>query len=286
LAQAAALYDRRQHHALTAIAGFDAGLMAPFWQAIALWTLGYPDQALKANRDVLALAYELSHSLSLAYTLGFAAPWLYQLRREARATQELTEAGITLSTEKGFPMWAAWGTTLRGWALTEQGEIAEGMIQIREGIAAHRATGANATHPQYLALLANGYRQVGQLQEGLSVLDEALAQVAKTGERYYEAELYRLRGELILQSNRLEAHSNREEAEACFLRALEIARQQQAKSLELRAVMSLARLWQQQGKKDKAHKLLSEIYGWFTEGFDTKDLQEAKALLAELEAGH
>jgi predicted ATPase len=147
----------------------------------------------------------------------------------------------------------------------------------------------------FLALLAEAYGKVGRAEEGLAALVEALAQVEKTGERWYEAELYRLKGELTLQkfqvsgskfqvqeSPESEVRSPELEAEECFLRAIEIARQQQAKSLELRATMSLARLWQQQGKKKEAHSMLAEIYGWFTEGFDTRDLQEAKALLGEL----
>ncbi len=141
--------------------------------------------------------------------------------------------------------------------------------------------------PYYLALLAEAYGKGGQAEEGLSALSEALAVVDKTGERYYEAELYRLKGELTLKSevktsqNKSQA-SLESEAEECFLKAIEIARRQQAKSWELRAVISLARLWQQQGKKAEARQMLAEIYGWFTEGFDTADLQEAKALLDEL----
>jgi adenylate cyclase len=131
----------------------------------------------------------------------------------------------------------------------------------------------------FLALLAEAYGKAGQAAEGLATLAEALTVVDKSGERFYEAELYRLRGELLLQSNRQGAQSCGEEAEVCFHKAIDIARRQQAKSLELRAVMSLARLWQQQGKQHEAHQLLSAIYGWFTEGFDTKDLQEAKTLL-------
>src|SRR5262249_28194526 len=150
-----------------------------------------------------------------------------------------------------------------------------------------RATGAEANRPYFLAQLAEAHGKVGQVEEGLAVLAEALATINKTGERYYEAEVHRLKGELLLAQAgyRLQAIGHREkteEAKACFLRAIEIARQQQAKSLELRAVISLSRLWQQQGKKEQARHMLAEIYGWFTEGFDTKDLKEAKALLAEL----
>ena len=187
----------------------------------------------------------------------------------------------------------ALGTILRGWALAEQGQGEEGIAQMRQGWPPGGPTG-QSMQPYFLALLAEAYGKVGQTEEGLTVLAEALAMVDKTGERYYEAELYRLKGELTLQklpgvSSQLPVPKPQPpipdpqaEAEECFLKAIEIARRQQAKSLELRAAMSLSRLWQQQGKQNEAHEMLSEVYNWFTEGFDTKDLQEAKALLAEL----
>ena len=152
------------------------------------------------------------------------------------------------------------------------------MAQMHQGLAALRATGAEMLRPYYLALLAEAYAQVGQPEAGLTVLAEALAVVDNTGERRWEAELYRLKGELLLARS-AEQHA---EAEACFHQALDIARRQQAKSLELRAAMSLSRLWQQQGKRAEARELLAPIYGWFTEGFDTADLREAKALLDAL----
>ncbi len=248
---------------------------------LALWSLGYPDQALRRSHEALTLAQELSHPFSLAIALCFAAE-LHQYRREGRATQERAEAAITLCTEQGFALWLATGTILRGWALAEQRQGEEGIAQIRQGLVAYRAMGSELARPQFLALLAEAYGKASQPEEGLSVLAEALAVVNKTGERFCEAELYRLKGQLTLQSQ-VESHKSKvEEAEACFHKAIDIARRQQAKSLELRAVVSLSRLWQQQGKQEEARKLLSEIYNWFTEGFDTKDLQEAKALLAAL----
>ena len=184
------------------------------------------------------------------------------------------------------------GTIWQDWALAEQGQPEEGIAQIRQGLAAFRTIGAEAVQTPPLALLAEAYGKVGQAEEGLSVLAEALN---KTGQRFYEAELYRLKGQLTLQkfqvsgskfqvqeSPKSEVRGPESEAEECFLKAIEIARRQQAKSWELRAVMSLSRLWQSQGKKEEAHRMLAEIYGWFTEGFDTKDLQEARALLEEL----
>ena len=173
----------------------------------------------------------------------------------------------------------------RGWALAMQGQGKEGIAQLHQGLAAWQATGTEMQRPHFLTLLAEAYGKVGEAEQGLAALVEALAQVEQTGERWYEAELYRLRGELTLAQSSVQslASSVQKEAEECFSKAIEIARRQQAKSLELRAVMSLSRLWQQQGKRDEARQMLAEIYGWFTEGFDTKDLQEAKALLEELE---
>jgi predicted ATPase len=203
---------------------------------------------------------------------------------------------IALSSEQGFPFWLAVGTVHRGLALAAQGQIEEGMEQMRQGMAALQAIGTEAGRPGQLVQLAWAYGQMGQAEEGLAVVAEALATVNKTGERISEAELYRRRGELTLKQFGVQSsefgvtnpqpltpnpHAETE-AEACFHKAIEISRKQQAKSLELRATMNLARLWRQQGKQQQARKLLAEIYGWFTEGFDTKDLQEAKALLGEL----
>jgi predicted ATPase len=195
------------------------------------------------------------------------------------------------------------GTSLQGWALVERASLSgaweqreAGLVQLREGLAALRTTEAEVWVPAFLGSLAQGSAQGGQAKEGLRVVAEALAMVEKNDERWNEADLYRLKGELTLQkqsevrcpvsevTKSLESsvHSPELEAEECFLKAIEVARKQEAKSWELRATVSLARLWQQQCKKNEAHKMLSAIYGWFIEGFDTKDLQEAKALLTEL----
>jgi len=203
---------------------------------------------------------------------------------------------MTLSTAQGFPQFLAMGTILRSWALAEQGQEEEGITQIRQGLIAWRATGAELERPHFFVLLAETYGKVEQTEEGLTALAEALDVVHKTGERFCEAELYRLKGTLTLKQSGVRSPESEvpstqpptpspqaeAEAEACFQKAIEIARRQSAKSLELRAVMSLSRLWLQQGKKEDARKLLAETYGWFTEGFDTADLQEAKALLEEL----
>jgi predicted ATPase len=294
LEQGMAFYDPEQYRSL-AWPGAHPAVQCLFYEALALWLLGYPDQALKRSHEALALAQDLSHPLSLAAALNFAAH-LQQFRREWQAAQERAETLIVLSNDQEFPSTVAVGTIVRGQALAEEeGRGEEGIAQIRQGLAALQAKGAEAGRPLYLTMLAEAYEKVGQAEEGLNALSEALTLVNKTEERYYEAELYRLKGKLTLQkfqvsgskfqvqeSPKSGVRSLESEAEECFLRAIEIARRQEAKSLELRAVMSLSRLWQQQGKRAEARQMLADIYGWFTEGFDTKDLQEAKALLDEL----
>jgi predicted ATPase len=213
----------------------------------------------------------------MSMALGWAA-LLRQYRREVQATHERAEATVTLCTEQGFPLTLAWGTILRGWARAEQEAGEAGMAEISQGLAAYRTTGTEFFRPYFLALLAEAQRKVGRAEEGLRVVAEALTLVHTTGERYWEAELHRLRGELLL----LQALPEAQQAAACFHQALDVARSQHAKSLELRTAMSLSRLWQQQGKRQEAHNLLAPVYGWFTEGFDTVDLQEAKALLEAL----
>jgi predicted ATPase len=191
---------------------------------------------------------------------------------------EQAEAAITLSTEQGFPLWSAWGTSLRGWALAMQDRGEEGMAQLRQGIAAFRSTGAAALVPYFCTVLAEVYDHLGHTADALQALAEAHTLVEQQEERWWEAEIYRLQGVLLLRQTGMA----QAEAETWLQQALDVARRQEAKSLELRAAMSLARLWQQQGKRDAARELLAEVYGWFIEGFDTADLQEAKGLLEEL----
>jgi predicted ATPase len=257
--------------------------MAPTYAAVAPWRLGYLDQALRRIYEALTLAQEVSHPFSLAWAFACVA-WLHQFRREWPQTQAWAEATIRLATEQGFPFMGAWGTIQRGWALAAQGQEEEGIAHMRQGLAVHRSTGAELGRPYMRALLTEAYAKVGQTGKGLNIVTEALEAVNKTEEREYEAELYRLKGELSLKSQVQGRQSKIEaEAETYFHKAVNIARSQQAKSFELRTATSLARLWQQQGKRDEAQALLAPIYGWFTEGFDTTDLQEAKALLEDLE---
>jgi TOMM system kinase/cyclase fusion protein len=284
-AQGITLYDCQQHRSHGVRYGLDLGVACRYYAAVTLWYLGYPDQALQRSHEALTLARELAHPFSLACALFFAA-WLHQFRREGHLTHEWAEAAIALAAEHGFAQFVAGATIFRGCALAEryaepgagQGQVEEGMAQMQQGLAAWRATGAEVLRPYGLALLAKASAKLGQREAGLTLLTEALALTNDTGERRWEAELYRLKGELLLAR----ATEHDAEAETCFRQALDVARRQQAKSWELRAAMSLSRLWQRQGKRAEAHGLLAPIYGWFTEGFDTTDWQEAKALLEEL----
>jgi class 3 adenylate cyclase/predicted ATPase len=293
-----ALYNSQQHHSLAFVYGTDPGISCRAFLAWTLWALGHPDQARERVQEALTLTQELSHPFSLAFAYQCAAIF-HQHCREAEATQEQAETLLAIAHDRGFPYWVAQGTIYQGWALTEQRQAKEGLTQIQQGLTGLRAIGQELARPYFLALLAEAYGKMEQPKEGLNVLAEVLALVEKTGERWWEAELYRLKGTLTLeargwkletspsspQASRLKPQVSEEalrEAEGYFHKAIEIARQQQAKSWELRASTSLAHLWQSQGKTTEAHKLLSDVYNWFTEGFDTKDLQEAKALLEEL----
>jgi len=272
------------------------GVAMRCFAAWSLWFLGQPEQALERIQEALRLARELSEPHGLAQALFFAAV-LHQLRREERKAQENAEAAIAVSREHGLALYQAMSTATRGWALILQERQEEGIQQMGEGLAAHRLTGAEVILPHFLAVLVEAFAKTRQVDEGLRVLEEALAVVHRNGERYYLAELYRIKGDLILlqATDRglsraarsgvpvLEARrSEVAEAEACFHQSIKIARQQKAKSWELRAGMSLARLYQDQNKRAEAHGLLEPIYNRFTEGFDTADLREAKALLDEL----
>jgi predicted ATPase len=276
-AQGMALYDPQQHRASALLYGDDAGVICRIMAAWTLWYLGYPDQGLARIDEALALAQHSAHPFSLGFALTFAAVSCL-CRRERRAAQECAEAAISLATEQGFPHWWAMGSILRGWSLAHWGQAEEGLEQMHQGLIAFRATGAELHGPYFLALLAEVYGIMGQPAAGLTVLAEALTLADKTGEHLYEPELHRLKGVLLLQ----QSPDNHTEAHACFQHALDVARAQQAKSLELRAATSLSRLWQQQGRRNDARLLLSAVYTWFTEGFDTTDVQEAKALLEEL----
>jgi DNA-binding winged helix-turn-helix (wHTH) protein/tetratricopeptide (TPR) repeat protein len=256
--------------------------------AFSLWHLGYPDQAYQKAQEALTLARELTHPFTLAYALFFVAA-VHGYRGDHALVHQPNEEMLALSLEHGFPVFVAAGTFIRSLMLIAQGkiEITEGVAQISQTIDAYRETGAVSGFPMLLAVLAELQMGAGQVEGGLASLSEAQATVDRTGERRYDMRLSLLKGKLLLgqASQKQEGGNHREkitEAEACFTRAVNVARQQNAKSLELEAVLSLSRLWQQQGKPDEARGLLAEVHGWFTEGFDTADLKAAKALLEEL----
>ena len=302
LQQVVALYEPHRHRPLALRCGYDPGVYARAMEGWVLWLLGYPEQALRGSHDALQLAREQAHPFTLSLTLATVAV-LQQMRREGDATLEHVQDSVVLSTEHGFPYLRAVGTVLQGWGLASGGQVRVGMAQMHAGLAALRGTGAEVFRPYLLALLAEVCGRDGQIEAGLSALEEALVAADKHAEHFYEAELHRLQGELLLrQSVGAGRHPDprdvrqgpaagvgaadqsplQMEAEAAFQRALDITRRQRAKSLELRTTLSLSRLWQYQGKRTEARALLAPIYGWFTEGFDTADLQEAKALLEEM----
>jgi predicted ATPase len=272
-----ARYMPEQRQASVFHLGQDPGVACRLYAAATLWLLGYPAQALARLHEALTLAHELSHPFSLAHAQSLAA-WVAQFRRDVPAVHEHAEAAVALATAQGFPQWVAQGTSFRGWALAMQGQGAEGMAQVRQGITAWRATGSALNVPYFCTVLADVCDHLGHTADGLQALAEAHTHMEQQEERWWEAEVYRLQGVLLLR----QPETPQEEAEAWLQRALDVARRQGAKSLELRAAMSLSRLWQQQGKGLEARGLLAQVYGWFTEGFDTADLQEAKALLDAL----
>jgi predicted ATPase len=277
LERAAELYDRQHDRSLAVTYGTDMGVIAFSYLGWTLWYLGYPDQAAKAAQSTLSIATTLPHSNSLGMGLSHTS-LLYLHMRDAAQTLRLAEAAINLSSEGEFAQWMAEGTIFRGWALVQQGREAEGISELRSGQAAWQRTGGGNLIPQYLGWLAEALGRIGRVDEALALAENALEVVGKSGERVHEAEIYRLKGKLLLQRGKPDSA----EAQICFERAIEIARSQSGKSLELRATMSLARLMDRHGRRDEARAMLADIYNWFTEGFDTLDLKEAKALIDEL----
>jgi predicted ATPase len=226
------------------------------------------------SQEALTIAGQSDHPFSLAAALHYATI-VHLFRREAQAVQQRADVVIGLATEQGFPHWAAVVKLPRGWALAEQGYRDEGIAEMSQSLTSHQRIGSELGRAYGLALIADAYRQAGRAEEGLHLLHEALALVDGHEERWCQAELYRLQGELFLACSTEHGAT----AETCFQQALIMAHQQQAKGWELRAALSLSRLWQLQGRTTEARQLLAPIYSWFTEGFDTPDLQEAKMLL-------
>jgi class 3 adenylate cyclase/predicted ATPase len=278
LKEGIAHYDPAQRSLPVFRAGQDPGVACRIYAAFPLWLMGYPDQALDHAHNGLTLATEIADPFSRAFAL-VCVSMVEQLRRERKGVYDYADAAVSLSTEKGFPTWLAAGKTFRGWALTIVGQREEGMIQLRQGIADWRAIGTELFVPYMLTLLAEGYGIVHKVDAALDALKQGLEAMERTGENWWKAEMHRLKGDLLLR----QSNSDVAQSTNCFRQALDVARNQRAKCQELRAANSLARLYLSQDKRQEAYDLLAPVYDWFTEGFDTADLQEAKALLTELE---
>jgi len=276
LEQAHTRYDPQQHPTHVTL-GVDLRVFTLSYMSQTLWGLGYPEQAVQRSGEALALARDVHHPFSLALTQAYAA-MLHQFRQEPQAASTHADMTLALCTEHRMAYYLAWAMIVQGWALAEQHRREEGLTRMQQGLTAFQATGGRLRLPYYHALLAEAYGHSGQVEKGFHFLDKACANMQQTREHFWEAEQHRLQAELLL------AHSAADQtaAVASLHQALEVARRHQAKSLELRAATSLARLWQSQGKRSEAYDLLAPVYGWFTEGFDTADLQEAKALLETL----
>jgi predicted ATPase len=276
---ALSFYDHdRQRQLISLYYGHDAGVRALGYAGSILGTLGYPEQAFNKFEQALALADELHHPQTFAFA-QLSLMMFYQCLRQAPEAKAAAEALIALSEEQGWGGdYSGFPTVFRGWAMASMGNYAEGVAVMRQGLAMYRRTGVEVGQPILMCQLAEACIEAGRLDEGLAALTEALTTAERNGNRIWEPEMHRLRGDLALKRH----EANVEEAEACFRRAIGVARQQHARILELRATTSLARLLAEQGRRDEAHSVLAEVYNWFTEGFDTPDLKEAKALLDEL----
>ena len=277
--QAVALYDAAEHRSLAARFGQDVRVVTLSFRSIALWMLGYPEAALADVDRALKDAREIGHAPSLMYALYTNSLIHLLLGNHAVANADADEL-VAVAEEKSALFWKAWGRTMQGCVLALTGKPSDTVHQITSGIAALRSTGATYYLPTWLSYLAKAHADLRQFDDAWRCIGEAIVAVEKTKERWFEAEVNRIAGEIALQT----PEPDTAKAEAYFERAIAVARQQQAKSWELRAAMSMARLWRAQGKRDAARDLLAPVYGWFTEGFDTLDLKEAKALLDELHA--
>lgn len=271
--QVFALYDPHLHHTHAAQYGMDPTVLARSMSSVILWFLGYPDQALEQVMRAVADASASSHLFGRGYATIFAA-WVHQLRREPEAAQRYAEEAIALSQQNHFRQLLGMATVFKGWAWADQGRIQEGIDQIEAGLERWRAAGSGICFPAWLSLLAEAYGKIGDFGRAHLLLAEAMAEMEQRGERREEAEIYRIQGDLHWQES-----ADFAVAEASYQQALTVARRQQAKSLELRAALQLVQLWRTQDKEEQARLLLTEIYGWFSEGFDTADLREAREIL-------
>jgi predicted ATPase len=258
------------------------GVTCAIHAALALWAMGYPDRSLARAREALARARALDHPFSVSYACHLAAG-LHQWRGEPAAMQQLEDEALVHDTEHGFALFLAAGLVQRGWLLAQHGQGEAALEQMLEGLARHREIGDSALIPASLTLIAEVFQKLGRPGEGLAAVTEALTVARQCRQHYWEAELHRMAGVLTLQTRESQDRGDRD-AESHFLEAIEIARRQRARSLELRAAMSLSRRWADRGKASLARALLADVYVWFTEGFTTADLREANELLGELVA--
>jgi predicted ATPase len=279
LALAYALYDPAEHRPLATRFGQDVAVAILFWKSFSLWLLGCPEAALADADDALKGAREIGHAATLMYALGWTPFTPVHCGNYAAANAQADE-GVALADQKGSLLWRAFGTAWQGCISTMTGKASDAVQMITSGITALRSTGTTMWMPWWLSCLARAYAELGRYDDAWRCIGEAMTAVETTKETWFEAELHRTAGEIALRSS----EHNAAKAEAYLERAVAVARKQQAKSWELRAAMSLARLWRDQGKVRQARELLAPVYGWFTEGFDTSDLKEAKALLEELAA--
>jgi tetratricopeptide (TPR) repeat protein len=268
--------DRERTKYWAAHTSHNAGITCRSNLAVCLWHLGYPEQAITVNREMVRLARAIGHPFSLAYALHHTA-WLYQYCRIGAEVQAAAEEEITIAVAQRFDLWQATGTFFRGSGMFLQGKRDEAEPILRRAVDAFRTGGSELTLPCQLSVLGDACIQAGRYVEARKTLDEALAIAEKTDERCQEAELHRLKGELLLAESRDEAA-----AAECFHRAIETARRQRSRAWELRSTMSMARLWERQGRRAEARQALAAIYGSYTEGLTTPDLVDAKALLDTL----
>jgi predicted ATPase len=295
LEQAITQYGGDARTDLALLYGHDPGMSSRFFAACTLWLLGYPSQARQMAMETVSLARSINHPFTLAYAYGTAALAL-QLRRDTADVREQAASGMRISRQLGSPHFLGFAEAMWGWVLVEEGQITEGVEHLRQGAEGWRSQGSDLWRPYWLALLAEAYGKAGRQSEGMATLKDALDVAERTHETFYLPELYRLKGEFALKQFKDEGSpsgvastvptipARYAEAESCFQQAVALARRQQARSLELRATMSLARLLRDKNRRDEGRAMLAEIYGWFTEGFETADLKDAKALLDELNA--
>jgi tetratricopeptide (TPR) repeat protein len=245
--------------------------------AQAVHLLGGISEALKLGQESLERARMLKQPFTLGMVL-ITVGWLYQVRREPETVCEIAEAAMAIGEEHGFHEWLEWGRWLHGWALAELGDIERGVAEMEAGIAGFSPLGGVPRQAFTAAMLAKGYEKLGRIDQAIAILDEQRVRIERSGERLEEAELYRVKGELLYARD----GASSSESESCLRKAIEVARRQESRWWELRATTSLARLLRDSGRRDEARSMLAGIYGWFTEGFDTADLKDAKALLDEL----